>query len=481
MMDASMNPSRMPYVHSLPLAPAFKGKGLLGYTFGPLRQKNLDVYCVEVEGGHDTFMISKRIYRTYYILSGSGYFTIDGRRCEVAPGMLVEVPPKVEFSYSGRMRLIAFSTPGWTFGNDWHTRWNVDAVGAEFSAPLPNGSWRRRILRWRIFGKSPVTAFLIANQYGWKMLPSGLTTLGPVQQYGEFLHRLGRAHATRGQAFSTLFLRNRPALELLRKIATLKGQSATVRVAVLGCSTGAEVYSIAWAIRGGQADLKLALQALDLSKEAVEVGASGRYSQTKAKVTDSNVFERITPAEIEAIFDRDGDEFVVKPWLRDGITWRVGDACSTELLDVLGAQDIVIASNFLCHMDDAAAEACLRNIGSLVAPGGYVMAVGVDLDVRSAVATALGWTPVQELLEEIHRGDRIMTDLWPCHYAALEPFNKRRPDWRHRYAAAFRLGPFGGDTGALEEAEQTRPAEVHLGDCSAPQAAPRQRQTSSTA
>jgi hypothetical protein len=454
-MDTVVNTSRRHYLHSLPATPAFKGRGLLGYTFGPLSQ-NLDVYYVEAEGGHDTFMISKRITRTYYILSGSGYFTIDGRRYDVTPGMLVEVPPKVEFSYSGRMRLIVFSTPGWTFGSDWHTRWNEDAVGAGFTAPLPNGSWLSRILRWRIFGKSPLTAFLVVNQHAWKMLPAALTTLGPMRRYGEFLHRLARGHGRRGQAFSTFFLRNRPALELVRRIAARKGRNATVRVAVLGCSTGAEVYSIAWAIRKGQPDLKLALQALDLSSEAVEVGAAGRYSQTMALVTDTNVFERVTSTEMEEIFYWDGGEFAVKPWLREGIIWHVGDACSTELLDVLGPQDIVIASNFLCHMDDAAAEACLRNISGLAAPGGYVIATGVDLNVRSTVASALGWMPVQELLEEIHEGDPIMTGLWPCHYAALEPFNKRRPDWRHRYASAFRVGTLAVDTGALEAAERPR-------------------------
>ncbi len=192
-MGASVNPRRH-CVHSLPAAPAFKGKGLLGYAFGPLFQKNLDVYYIESEGGHDTFMVSKRINRTYYILSGSGYFTIDGGRYDVTPGMLVEAPAKVEFSYSGRMHLIAFSTPAWKFGYDWHTRWNVDAVGSGFNAPLPNASWRSRILWWQILGKSPLTGFLIANQQAWKMLPAAFTTLGPVRRYGEFLNRLSRTH-----------------------------------------------------------------------------------------------------------------------------------------------------------------------------------------------------------------------------------------------------------------------------------------------
>jgi hypothetical protein len=71
---------RMEYVYSPPTSASFTGKGLLGYTFGPLNQKDVEIYYVEVEKGHDTFMTSKKITRIYYILSGSGYFTIgDGK------------------------------------------------------------------------------------------------------------------------------------------------------------------------------------------------------------------------------------------------------------------------------------------------------------------------------------------------------------------------------------------------------------------
>src|SRR5215831_12498300 len=107
----------MRYTHSLPALPSFDGKGLFGYTFGPLKQKDLEIYYIEVETGHDAFMVSKKITRTYYIINGNGYFTIDNRRYGVSSGMLVEVPPKVEYSYSGKMRLLAVPKPRWFSGN----------------------------------------------------------------------------------------------------------------------------------------------------------------------------------------------------------------------------------------------------------------------------------------------------------------------------------------------------------------------------
>jgi 2-polyprenyl-3-methyl-5-hydroxy-6-metoxy-1,4-benzoquinol methylase len=112
-----------------------------------------------------------------------------------------------------------------------------------------------------------------------------------------------------------------------------------------------------------------------------------------------------------------------------------------ETVDALTQQDTVIASNFLCHMPSPTAETCLRNIGRLVRPHGYLFVSGIDLDVRTKVADELGWSPLQELLEEIHEGDFCMKTFWPWHYAGLEPLNKKRRDWKRRYAATFQVLP----------------------------------------
>jgi hypothetical protein len=34
-----------------------------------------------------------------------------------------------------------------------------------------------------------------------------------------------------------------------------------------------------------------------------------------------------------------------------------------------------------------------------------------------------------------------MKIFWPWHYAGLEPLNKKRRDWKLRYAAAFQVLP----------------------------------------
>jgi SAM-dependent methyltransferase len=149
----------------------------------------------------------------------------------------------------------------------------------------------------------------------------------------------------------------------------------------------------------------------------------------------------MTPLEMEEFFDRNGDVMTVKPWIKEGIDWHVGDATQPGILDAVGLQDVVVANNFLCHMGDSEAERALRNIARLVAPQGYLVVSGIDLDVRTRLACDLGWKPVEELLEEIHEADPCLRSFWPCHYTGLEPLNKRRRDWRIRYAACFQLVP----------------------------------------
>jgi SAM-dependent methyltransferase len=436
----------MPYTYSLPKSVSFTGKGLLGYSFGPLKQ-DLDIYYIQSEKGHDTFMVSRKITRTYYVLSGSGYFTIDDKRYPVYPGIVVEVPPKVEYSYSGKMTLLGLSIPGWFRGNDTFTKWNPDVFGCDSPCVEDGLSWWTRLVRLRIFGRSPVSVFLRLNQRLWHKVPASITGLSPIGSYGKVLHSLACIEERRAQAFSTFFLRNQPQLELIRRVVDRKSKGEPLSVAVLGCSTGAEAYSVAWRICSARPDLRLALRALDISKQAVEFAKRGAYSLKTPQLTNTNIFERMTTAEMDEMFHRDGEVMTVKSSIKASIHWLVGDAGGSETIDLLGPQDIVVANNFLCHMQPSEAERCLRNIARLVRPDGYLFVSGIDLDVRAKVASDLGWKPLEELLEEIHEGDPCMRMFWPCHYAGLEPLNKRRPDWKMRYAAAFQFTANRADDG----------------------------------
>lgn len=430
----------MRYIYALPNSPAFTSIGLSGYVFGPLSDPTVEVCYIDVTQGHDTFQISRKIRRIYYVLSGDGCFIVDGERYEVVPGTLVEIPPGVEYSYTGRMRLLLFGRPRGVAGNDTATRWNPEVFPQSVIFEPGNGvTWISRCLRWEIFGKCPIDVYLNVNRRLWDRLPSYVTACRPMRLYGQLVHKLAKVRGGRAQGLGTCFFRNRPALELIKRLVERKKQGETLRVAVLGSSSGAEVYSIAWIIRTARPDLTLCLQAMDISKDVVEFARCGVYPMMSSDISGSAILERLTRGEVNELFDREGDLVRVRPWIREGIKWHVGDVGDPGLGDILGQQDMVVANNFLCHMDPRQAEKCLRNIARLVSHRGHLFVSGIDLDVRTRVARELGWNPVDELLEPIHEGDVWLRRYWPHHYTGLEPFNKRRQDWKFRYAAVFQI------------------------------------------
>jgi hypothetical protein len=296
-----------------------------------------------------------------------------------------------------------------------------------------------RTAKFRLFGKSPAKVYLRLNKPVWEIIPRGLQNSNPVHAYGTWLQSLVRLSATREQYFGTFFLRNRPALELMRRIADKKARGSTLRIAVLACSAGAEVYSILWTIRSARPDLKVLVRAVDISQKILSFAENGVYASDTSGLVGSAIFERLTTHEMEHMFDWEDDVASVKPWLREGITWQLGDASSPELIRTLGTQDIVVANNFLCHMEPPAAEGCLRNISGLLDRGGCLFVSGVDLEVRARVAHELGWRPIPELLEQIHDGDPCVRNAWPWTWWALEPLNRSKRDWRRRYAAFFEV------------------------------------------
>ncbi|HEV2318252.1 MAG TPA: oligosaccharide flippase family protein, partial [Verrucomicrobiae bacterium] len=309
----------------------------------------------------------------------------------------------------------------------------------EDSSEIVRGSaWAARSVKMATLGKFLFRLFYRLSWSLWKRLPPSVGAFRIVFLYGDFIHRFIRKNGSRTQVHGTFFLRNRPQLELIRRLVDKRRKGDTLRVAVLGCSTGPEAYSVAWRIRSARPDLGLVLTAVDISALAIETAELGVYSLSPSKLGGTAVCEKLTAREMDEFFDRNGDTVAVKGWIKRGINWRVEDVRDRNITESIMFQDLVVANNFLCHMSPPNATSCLRNIARVVSPGGYLFVSGIDLDVRAEVARDLGWEPVAELLEEIHDGDILRKD-WPFYYYGLEPLDKRKNNWKFRYATAFQI------------------------------------------
>jgi len=256
----------------------------------------------------------------------------------------------------------------------------------------------------------------------------------PVQQYGRLLNKLVLMRGWRQPNPGTFMLRNRAELEMIHSLVSQQPARQHIRIAVLACSFGMEVYSIKWALRDlhNQADIQLL--GLDIDDDVLAVARSGRYPLTDF----SWQFERLSAEEHHQICPVDGNYASVSEKLRSGIQWLHANACDRALAEKIGQQDIVIANRFLCHMQPQQASECLRAVTQLVSPGGYLFVMGVDLEVRQRVMQEMGFLPVTENLEDLHNGDISLLGGWPWKCWGLEPFDNRRDDWIGRYAMVYR-------------------------------------------
>jgi chemotaxis methyl-accepting protein methylase len=290
-----------------------------------------------------------------------------------------------------------------------------------------------------IFGKSALSGFLRVNEALLRRIPSRAIGRAPLRHYGEVLHALIRLRHNRTSYFGTFFMRNRPQLELARRLIN-REKASRFTLAVVASSIGAEVYSITRTLRSGCPESRFLVNAVDISEEAIEFARTGVYPLANSRFTGENIFARLTKEEMDEFFHSNGREMSVRTWIRKDIAWSAGNAGDPDLAARLGLQDMVFASNFLCHMSPKEAEGCLRSIVRMVRPGGYLFVSGVDLDVRTRVARDLSLQPVTEMIEEIHEGDSSLRKDWPFRYWGLEPINRHRPDWQIRYCSVFQIG-----------------------------------------
>jgi len=294
-----------------------------------------------------------------------------------------------------------------------------------------------------LLAKSLARACFSFNEKAWSRIPAGIQSRRLVRAYGKWLHAIIRSRQSRRFYFGTHFLRNRPQLELMLRLLDRESKAASLSALVLACSIGAEVYSIAWTIRSRRPDRRIVINAIDISEDAVAFARDGVYPLGGSSFTDEDIFGRLTEQEMRELFHVDGKAMRVQDWIRKDIRWHAGDAADPGLAALLGPQDMVFANNFLCHMSPPEAEKCLRNIVSLVKPGGYLFVSGVDLPVRKRVAKDLNLEPVTKLIEEIHEGDPSLRKDWPFKYWGLEPLDKHKRDWTRRYASVFRVADCG--------------------------------------
>ena len=323
---------------------------------------------------------------------------------------------------------------GMTLKRTWRILRDI-ATGDENSRGYPAraaGILRNRIL-WTSRSWKPQALANRAIELFWNSLPRPVRSWKYTRALGRRIHRRACRVQARGGACFTCFFRNLPQLEVIRDLVLAMPPGRPIKIMSLGCSTGAELYSVLWLIRIARPARQIQALGIDTAEDCIHAASRGVYPFQVPEVAVAG----ISGTSHERFLTREGKTLVIQDWVKEAVRWAVGDACSPDLAARFGLHDMVLANNFLYHMSPERADACLRNLARLVAPNGYLVVSGADLDLRSRILGELGFVPVSARCEEIHAAEDVRA-AWPLRVWGLEPIDRSRQDWPARYVTVFR-------------------------------------------
>lgn len=168
------------------------------------------------------------------------------------------------------------------------------------------------------------------------------------------------------------FFRDRMVWDTIRKKVLpdlAEKNHRPIHVWSAGCARGEEVYSMKmiWekAEKQGLDLSRLRLLASDINPEYLAAAQKGVYGKTSLKEvceSDRKTFFHIR---------KNGKQFIVKPFLRNDITWQIMDLC-TELPNQ-SFDLIFLRNNVLTYLDGNLKALVFQNIVKRLKPGGFLV------------------------------------------------------------------------------------------------------------
>ncbi len=169
----------------------------------------------------------------------------------------------------------------------------------------------------------------------------------------------------------THFFRDKEAFaaleeEVLPRLLDGKGADDVVRVWVVGCATGEEVYSLAMLLRERADELaappKIQLFATDIDETALAAAREGTYSLSD--VAD------VSPERLRRFFNKVGDAYRVRREIREMTLFAKHNVLRAPPFSRL---DLVTCRNLLIYLDQPAQERVLRTLHFALNPDGFLM------------------------------------------------------------------------------------------------------------
>lgn len=270
-----------------------------------------------------------------------------------------------------------------------------------------------------------------------KKLP-GIEQIVSSDMWRNYRHGVTLRTVTRKNSHFTHFMRLPAQFETLAgpvvDFILHEDPTRSVKIYSIGCSIGAEAYTAASYLAARRPGLDFRLLGFDTHAKVVERARAGVYD-AKTEVFNN---KRITQEFIDQTFDVDGEAYKVKNHIREHVEFHVADILDVDAVDVFGTADVVMAQNFLFHLEPADAATAFDNICRLLADRGVLFIDGTDIPIRTRMSRKHNLEPMDYKIEEIHDQARwVRAAGWPYRYWGLEELSKSRRDWKRRYATIF--------------------------------------------
>ena len=252
-----------------------------------------------------------------------------------------------------------------------------------------------------------------------------------------FRHWIALMVEQRANSTFTGFLRLPSQFEALSgpviSYLTKEQSSSPLRIVVMGCSNGAEAYTIASVLMARCPGVEFIIDAYDINADICEKARSACYNA--GEVLNNQL---LTAEFIQATFDVSHDTYRVKDRVAARTKFHIADVLNPDLVNQVGQCDILFAQNFLFHLDRKAAVLAFNNLCSLLKAHAAFFIDGMDIGLRQKWARVRHLVPLDFRIEEIHNEARRARAVgWPHNYWGLEPFMTFANNWQRRYATIF--------------------------------------------
>jgi chemotaxis protein methyltransferase CheR len=155
---------------------------------------------------------------------------------------------------------------------------------------------------------------------------------------------------------------------LLHFAATVTGLKRRLRILSAGVATGQEAYSLAMLCcelleRPGVDSDAVSIVGTDVSTAALLKAQAGLYESR-------DVARGLNAARAARFFERSGDVYKVRPFIRKLVEFRRVNLCGD--LTPLGQFDLICCRNVLIYFDEPTRRRICRQLHAMLTPGGWL-------------------------------------------------------------------------------------------------------------